>query len=237
VIPSLATALFALALGQASPDAATPAPEPVPPPAAPALPAAAPEAEAPPPPVPSLVSAEPLRGTSLVEASAGWPRMRLAYAQGLSHTSDLGGFADFDYGTTELRAGLGYRGTLVPPAPPFEGALRLSLAWYHDSGGQWIYKKNHSDEGLEIGVGISYSRRGAGGVLSLLADVPITITFRKDGGVLVVPKAAFAYQAPLYGPFTIGLQLGLGLRVGIGNAPLKEGMAEITVLALAGWRL
>ncbi len=222
-------ALVAVTLAQASPDATAPAPVPVPPPAAPA--------EAPPPGVPSLVSAEPLRGASLIEGYAGWPRLRLAYAQGLSHTSDLGGFADFDYSTTEFRAGLAYRGALIPPAPPFDGALRFSLAWYHDSGGKWIYKKNHPDEGLEIGLGLSYSRRGAGGVLSLLADFPITLTFRKDGGVLVVPKASFAYQAPVYGPFTLGLQLGLGLRAGIGNAPLKQGMAEITVLALGGWRL
>lgn len=228
MISSLAAALAALALAQASPD--TTAPAPVPPPAAP-------QPEAPPPPLPSLVSAETLRGTSLLEASAGWPRLRLAYAQGLSQSSDLGGFVDFDYSTTELRAGLGYRGQIIPRAPPFDGALRLSLAWYHDSGGQWLYHDNHPDEGIEISAGVSYSRRGAGGVVSLLADVPITITFRKDGGVVVVPKAAFAYQAPVYGPFTLGLQLGLGLRAGVGNAPLKKGMAEITILALAGYRL
>ncbi len=254
----LAAALVALALAQAAPDASESAPAPpsatretspapTPPPAAPAPPpatAAPPPAEPVPPvvtepskPLPSLLSAEPLRGTSLFTASFGWPGVRAAYAQGLSPSTDLGGFVDFDYSTTELRAGVSYRGQVIPRAPPFDGALRLSLAWYHDSGGRWLYHRNHPDEGLELGVGVSYSRRGAGGVVSLLADAPLTVTFRKDGGALLSPRAAFAYETPLYGKLTIGLQLGLGVRAGIGNAPLKRGMAEVTILGLVSDRL
>ena len=230
--PSLA-ALVALTLAQASPDATTPTPTPTP---APVPPPAAP-AEAPLPVVPSLVSAEPLRGASLIEGYAGWPRLRLAYAQGLSHTSDLGGFADFDYSTTEFRAGLAYRGALIPPAPPFDGALRFSLAWYHDSGSTWLYKGNHVDDGVYVGLGVSYSRGGQAGLFSLLADVPITVTFAKDGGVLVNPKASFAYEMPLYGPITVGVQVGLGLRFGYGYAPQKEAAGEFTLLGLASYRV
>lgn len=227
---SIAAALVALALLQSSPGPT--APEPVPAPAAPVPPL--PEAE---PPVPSLLSAEPLRGASLLSAAAGWPRLRAAYAQGVSHDIDLGVFADLDYSTSELRVGATYRGQVIPRAPPFDGALRLSLAWYHDFGSRWLYRKNHVDQGLEIGVGASYSRRGGRGILSLLADLPVTITFRKDGGLLVNPRGAIAYETWLYGPFTVGLQLGLGVRGGLGNAPLKQGMAEVTALALASYKL
>lgn len=228
---SLAAALVALVLAQAASDA--PEPAPAPPPVAPVPPLVA----EPQRPVPSLLSAEPLRGASLFSASLGWPRVRAAYAQGLSHGTDLGGFVDFDYSTTELRAGVSYRGQVIPRAPPFDGALRLSVAWYHDAGGRWLYHRNHPDEGLDLGVGASYSRRGAGGIVSLLADAPITVTFRKDGGVFVNPRGAFAYEAPLYGSLTVGLQLGLGVRAGIGNAPLKRGIAEVTILALVSDRV
>ncbi len=255
-MPSIAAALVALALAQATRDASQPPPPTAAeaaPPAAPPPPttgAPPPGAEAPPPvapippivaepqrPLPSLLSAEPLRGASLFSASFGWPRVRAAYAQGVSSGTDLGGFVDFDYSTTELRAGVSYRGQVVPRAPPFEGALRLSLAWYHGWGSQWLYHDNHPDEGFEIGAGLSYSRRGAGGVISLLADVPLTVTLRKDGGALLSPRAAFAYETPLYGKLTVGLQLGLGARFGVGNAPVKRGMAEVTVLGLVSERI
>jgi hypothetical protein len=187
-------------------------------------------------PLPSLLSAEPLQGASLLAAALGWSQLRLAYAQGVTQETDAGVFADFDYATSELRAG-GTLRTPIQPLPPFDGALRLSLAWYHDSGSHWLHKTNHIDNGLELGPGVSYSRRGAGGVVSLLGDVPVTITFARQGGVFVNPRAAFAYEAPLYGPFTIGLQLGLGLRYGIGASPMKSGMGEVTFLALAGYKL
>lgn len=222
-MPSLLAALVALALAQPPP-----AVEPVPPPAA-----------MPPrqPPIPSLLSAEPLRGASLFSAAAGWPRVRAAYAQGVSSSADLGLFTDLDYTTTELRAGATYRGQVIPPAPPFQGALRLSLAWYHDFGGRWLYHRNARDDGLELGFGVSYSRQGGGGLLSVLADLPITITLRAKGGALLSPRVGFAYETPLYGPFTVGLQLGLGARFGVGDAPLRKGQAEITALALASYRV
>ena len=62
-----------------------------------------------PPAIPSLLSAEPLRGTSAFAAEAGWSRFSLAYAQGLTERQDLGGFLSFDVATTELRLGALYR--------------------------------------------------------------------------------------------------------------------------------
>jgi hypothetical protein len=233
-MPPLLTALLALALAQAVPGG--PPPVPAPPPVVPVPPLVA-EPRPSPPPFPSLLSAEPLRGASLLSVTAGWPRVRLAYAKGLSRTSDLGGFAELDYTTGELRAGPTYRGKVIAPAPPFEGALRLWVAWVHGDGARWLYHNNHPDQGVELGAGVSYSRRGAGGLVSLLGDVPVTITFRKTGGAYLSPRAALAYETPLFGPFTIGLQLGLGLRVGFGYAPLREGAGEVTLLGLASCRL
>jgi len=221
---SIAAALVALALAQAQADQQK-EPPPPPPPASSR------------PPVPSLLSAETLQGTSLFAAGVGWPRVELAYAQGVSKVTDLGLATAFDYTTTEFFAGGTYRGAILPDLPPYQGALRLSLAWYHDSGGTWLYQKNHEDQGLYLGLGASYSHRVEGGLVSLLADVPLTFTFAKDGGVLVNPKASFAYEAPLYGPFTLGVELGLGLRFGFGDAPQKEAVGEVTLLGLASYRV
>jgi hypothetical protein len=217
-MPSLVAALVLLALGQASP-----APQPGPAP--------------PPPPIPTLRSAEPLRWASVAEAAAGWPGLRVAYARGAGQRLDLGAFADLDASTTELRAG----GTLripgvVPPVPPFAGALRLSLAWYRDLGGRRVYRHNHADRGVELVPGASWSRAGSRGeILSLLLDLPVVVTFHRDGGVLVRPRAALAYQMPLWGPVTAGVELGLGFRAGLGDAPLKRGNGEVSLLALGGW--
>ncbi len=231
-MPPLAPALLALTLAQAQPGEAAPAQPP--PPAAPVPPLL----PGPPPPrVPSLLSSEPLRDETLLSLSAGWPRFRFAFAHGIGHESDLGGFADFDHTTSELRAGVAYRGRVIPPAPPFDGALRLWAAWYRDDGWRWIYRHNHPDEGVELGAGLSYSRRGAGGVLSLLADVPVTVTFHKGGGVFVNPRASAAYETTLGGAFTVGLLAGMGIRGGLGGAPLRAGFGEVTLLALLGLHL
>jgi len=221
---SVAAALVALALAQAqaeAPPEPTPAPTPI----------------AQTPAIPSLLSGETLKGTSLFGVAAGWPRAWLSYAQGVSRDTDLGLLTAFDYTTTEFWAGGTYRGEVLPNLPPYQGALRLSLAWYHDSGSTWLYKGNHVDDGVYVGLGVSYSRGGQAGLFSLLADVPITVTFAKDGGVLVNPKASFAYEMPLYGPITVGVQVGLGLRFGYGYAPQKEAAGEFTLLGLASYRV
>jgi hypothetical protein len=73
--------------------------------------------------------------------------------------------------------------------------------------------------------------------VSLLADLPVTFTLRLEGGLLLSPRSAVAYQAPPCGPFTVGLQLGPGLRLGIGDAPLQGGSADLSLLALASCRV
>jgi hypothetical protein len=189
-----------------------------------------------PPAIPSLLSAEPLRGTSAFAAEAGWSRFSLAYAQGLTERQDLGGFLSFDVATTELRLGALYRQSL-PAARPFDAALRLSLAWYHDSGGRWIDSRNHLDRGIELGIGYTLSRRGAGGVVSILADAPITITLRNQSGLVLAPRVGVAYETPLYGPLTVGVRGGAGYRFGVGSAPFKGGLGEVTFLAVATYRV
>jgi hypothetical protein len=194
------------------------------------------EASPPPAPLPSTLSAEPLREAGVLEAAAGWPRLRLGYAQGVSRSLDLGLFSELDYSTTELRTG-GTLRTPLAPAGGFARALRLSVAWYRNfGGGLWLHPRNRSDAGVDLGLGLTWSRRTGSGEVSLLADLPLTFTLRREGGLLLAPRAAVAYQAPLYGPFTVGLQLGAGLRWGIGDAPLKRGSADLSLLALAGCR-
>ena len=185
--------------------------------------------------LPSLLTAEPLDGTSMAEAEAGWSRLSLAYAQGVTSTVDLGAFASVDYATTELRAGALYRGPL-PPVPPFDTALRVSLAWYDDAGSHWVYRKNRVDQGLELGLGASFSQRGLGGVVALLVDAPVTFTFRRGGGLILAPRIGAAYVAPLYGPITVGLRIAMGGRFGVGSSTFKEGLGELTFLAVAGYR-
>jgi hypothetical protein len=219
-------AVSLLVLAQAS------AGDPPPSPPAAALAASAPRPAA----IPSLLSAEPLRGASVVAAEAGWSRLSLAYAQGLSDTQDLGGFASFDLATNELRLGGLYRQPLAP-LRPFDAGLRLSLAYYHDGGTRWLDKRNHWDRGVELGVGASLSRRSAGGVVSLLADAPLTFTFRRSSGLVVSPRVGVAYETPLFGPFTIGLHGGVGYRVGLGSAPFKGGVGEVSFLAVGTYRI
>jgi hypothetical protein len=52
----------------------------------------------------------------------------------------------------------------------------------------------------------------------------------------VNPKAPVAHEAPVHGSFTVGVQLGPGLRGGVGSAAPERGVAEVTLLAVAGYR-
>ncbi len=170
-------------------------------------------------------------------AWAGWRSLGIAYAQGITPQDDLGGFFDFDWATTELRLGAMYRRPLGQ-AGVFDMAGRLAAAWYHDSGATWIEGKgNHSDSGFELVPGLSFSSRVSGGVFSMLADAPLTITLRGGGGFLFSPKVSVAYEAPLYPEVTVGAQLGVGYRAGSGDAPLREGSAFFNFLVVATYQL
>ncbi|MGC4000954.1 MAG: hypothetical protein QM767_27245 [Anaeromyxobacter sp.] len=195
----------------------------------------------PPRPVPvkrqlSLLAAEPLDGRTALQLEAGWPSVTFAYGQGVTHTDDLGASADFDYSTTELRLGGWYRRPLKP-VPPMDMALRFGVSWFTSGGSTWVYEKNHSDGGFELMGGLGFSRHAANGLFSGQAELPLTVTFKGDGGALLTPRLSFAYETPFYGNYTLGVRGGFGYRFGVGDAPLHEGVSELRFLVVAGYRV
>jgi len=120
---------------------------------------------------------------------------------------------------------------------PFDAALRLSIAYYNNGGGTWIYSKNHSDSGLEVGAGASFSRHAADGVVSLLADLPGTFTFHGNGGFVLAPRAGVAYETSVSGPFTLGVHGAVSYRFGVGDAPFKGGLGEVSFLVVGTYRV
>lgn len=184
----------------------------------------------------SLLSGESLGGGSASLVWAGWSSLGIMYGQGITAQDDLGAIADFEWAKTELRLGGFYRRPLGQ-AGGFDAAGRLTLAWYRGFGATWIDGDNHSDHGIEVGPGISFSSHAGGGIFSTLVEAPLTITLRGDGGLLFAPRISLAYEAPVYTDFTVGARLGVGYRAGSGDAPLRDGRGELLFLVLAGYQL
>jgi hypothetical protein len=183
----------------------------------------------------SLLSAETLGGNGAALAWAGWSLLGIAYAGGLTAHDDLGGELDLDWAKTELRIGAFWRHALGT-AGPFDMAGRLGLAWYANFGGGWIYDDNHHDRGIELQPALVFSAPGGGGVFSLAAELPFTITVKYDAGLLFVPKLAASYETALYEELTVGVRAALGYRAGSGSAPLSDGRGDLQFLVLAGYR-
>lgn len=184
----------------------------------------------------SLLSAEPLGGASTAMAWAGWKSLGVAYAQGITHQDDLGGFFDLDWSTAEMRLGALYRHPLGQ-AGVFDMAGRLSLAWYQNFGATWVHDENHTDRGIELVPGLSLSKHASGGVFSMIGEAPLTVTWKYGSGFLFSPRFSLAYEAPLYPEVTFGARAGIGYRAGSGDAPLKEGDAEFTFLITATYQV
>ena len=184
----------------------------------------------------SLLSGDSLHGGSTSLAWAGWSSLGVMYGQGITARDDLAGFADFDWATSELKLGALYRRPLGA-AGPFDMAGRLSAAWYLDFGTDYIHDENHSDSGVQVMPGLSFSRPLGGGVFSALAEAPITVTTKYGAGLLFAPRFSVAFEGPLYPELTVGARLGAGYRAGSGDAPLSDGRAELIFLVLAGYQL
>jgi hypothetical protein len=184
----------------------------------------------------SLLSAEPLGGGSASLAWVGWSSLGLMYGQGVTSRDDLAAIADFDWAKTELRVGGFYRRPLGQ-AGDFDMAGRLAATWYQSFGADYIHDENHSDRGVEVVPGLSFSTRGAGGIFSAIAEAPLTITMKYGSGLLFSPRLSLAYEGLLYPDVTLGARLGVGYRAGSGDAPLKEGRAELLFLLVAGYQL
>jgi len=257
---TLAVALATLALAQTPPPEeglppdmvpADPAPQPVPEQSPPlprrpgsssageeraAAPLEAPAEVFPAPHQLSLLSAEPLGGGSAALAWAGWSSLGIMYGQGITQRDDLGASLDFDWSKTELRLGGFYRRPLGT-AGPFQMAGRLGIGWLVNFGSEWIHDENHRDRGPEVAPGLSLSARGAGGIFSILGELPLAVTVKHGSGLLFVPRLSVSYEASLYDELTVGVRAGAAYRAGAGDAPLRDGMGELQFLVLCGYQI
>jgi hypothetical protein len=216
--------LAALALGAPPATAAAAAPRP------------APEAEPGPLKFPSLLSAESLHGNSGAVGYAGFSSIGAAYAQGITLQDDLGATVDFDWGTTELRLGALWRRPLGTAGGWTMGG-RIGVSWYVDFGGKWIQDDNRSDRGVTLAPALVLSTRAGEGVVSITGDLPLTLTTWRGGGFQAAPKASVGFEAPLYGPWTLGITGGLQWRGGSGGAPMRSGRLQPELLVMAGYRV
>jgi hypothetical protein len=158
------------------------------------------------------------------------------YGQGLSAVDDLAAVLDLDWADTELRLGGLYRRPLGR-AGGFDYAARLGASWFKSLGSSWVHSGNHSDHGLELAPGIAFSTRSPSGILSVLVEAPLTLTLKRDAGLLFRPRLSLAYEAPVYPDVTVGARVGVGYRAGAGDAPLQAGRGELTFVLLAGYQL
>jgi hypothetical protein len=249
-------ALALLATGQAKLNDQAPPPaaaEPADPPGAtPARPPAAPDlppAEAPgapspartpatpaPPALISLLSGESLHGGATSLGWVGWPSLGAAWGQGVSEKDDLGLLFQYDWAATEMLIGGWWRHGLGRVAS-FDLAGRVGVYWYANHEGTMIYEDNQAAHGVQFVPSLMLSTRGAGGIFSLSGDLPMTVTLAGDGGFLFRPRASIAYEAALYDRVTLGIRGGVGYRVGSGDAPLKDGMPELELVVLGGYRI
>jgi len=188
------------------------------------------------PSLPSLLSAEPLSGTSAALGWAGWSTLGAAWGQGITPRDDLGAFGDFDWTTTEMRLGGWWRRPLGN-AGSFKLAGRLGVSWYLDFGTHWAHDGNHGDRGLQISPALLVSAPGGGGVFTVGGELPLTWTVWHGGGILFQPRLTGAYETALYDPVTIGVRASLGARAGSGGAPIQDAQGQFEFLVLAGYRL
>ncbi|HEY6098824.1 MAG TPA: hypothetical protein VIW03_05310 [Anaeromyxobacter sp.] len=184
----------------------------------------------------SLLSGESLGGGSASLAWVGWSSLGIMYGQGITAQDDIAALADFDWAYTELRLGGFYRRPLGQ-AGDYDVAGRLAVTWYKDLGATWVRGGNHSDHGFELAPGVSLSTRAGGGIFSAIAEAPLTVTLKYGAGLLFSPRLSAAFEAPLYPELTLGARLGIGYRAGSGDAPLKEGRAQLLFQIVAGYQV
>ena len=188
------------------------------------------------PAVPSIWSAKPLEGGSVASAWAGFAGLGVAYAQGVTEVDDLGVLVDLDWATTELRLSSLYRrplGTLGG----WDLAGRITAGWYAGFGSTWVEDGNRSDRGIDVAPAAVLSHPLAGGKLSLSAELPITFTLRRNGGVLLRPQAWVGYEVGLWSDVALGARAMVGWRKGLGDAPLPEPAAQLAFLVTATYRV
>jgi hypothetical protein len=184
----------------------------------------------------SLLSGETLHGGATSLGWVGWPSIGVAWGQGVSEKDDLGLLFQYDWAATEMTFGGFYRRSLGKAAA-FDLAGKVGVHWYANHEGTLVYEDNQAAHGIQFVPSLLLSARGAGGIFSLAGDLSMTVTLAGDGGFLFRPRVSLAYEAELYDRVTLGIRGGAGYRVGSGDAPLADGMAELELVVLGGYRI
>jgi hypothetical protein len=201
----------------------------------------------PPPPVkmrsaermPSLVGGETLgAGGSALTATAGFPSVGVAWAQGMSPTLDAGAALELELALTELFLGPTLRLSLARRGDTaIAFAARAGL--YADLGADWAVSRNRANHGIQVAPAIAVSTRSpAGGLVTAAFELPISATIR-HGGAVIAPRVSAAYEAPVYGDLSLGVRVGASVRAASGGAPLADRDARfgVSLTALATYRL
>ena len=179
--------------------------------------------------VPSLLSGEPLgAGGSALMATAGFPTLGVAWAQGVAPTIDVGAALELDLALSEFFAGPTVRVGLAR-----RGATSIAFlaraGYYADFGADWVVSRNRANDGFQLAPGVAFSTRSpAGGLVTGAVDVPVTATVR-HGGAIVMPRVFASYEAPFYGDLSIGVRVGASVRAASGGAPLADRDARFAV--------
>jgi hypothetical protein len=184
---------------------------------------------------PSLLGGETLRGGTVLQGTAGFATLSVAYAQGLTERDDLGASARVDWSTSEVVLG-GFWHRHLARLEGWDLAGRLGAGWYLDGGSTLIYDRNLPDRGFQLTPGLVASSRGAG-LLSAALDVPFTITTWRGGGTWLAARFSVAYEAALYDQLALGVIGSLAWRGGTSGAPMRAGQVLPELLVTATWKL
>jgi hypothetical protein len=170
--------------------------------------------------------------------AAGYSTLSASWAQGLSDAADYGAVLDFDWTTSELLLGGLYR-TLLWRSGAASVALRARGGLYADFGATWAASANRSDAGLQAAPGVALALRSARGVLSIAADLPLTLTFSRGGGYAAGLRGSIAFETPLWGDLLAGARAGVGGTWSGSGAPFARDSprATLDLAALLTYRL
>jgi hypothetical protein len=163
--------------------------------------------------------------------TAGYPFAGLAFAYGITDSDDLGAILDFDWATSELLLAGSWRHAVLQ-GEPISIALRARAGLYADLGARFIYGDNGSDWGADVAPGIAASTELGAGLLSFGIELPAIWTFGRGTGWILWPRAAVAFEVPLYGEITVGARASVGYRGSGGTAPAGSSSAGRGLLGL-----
>jgi hypothetical protein len=163
--------------------------------------------------------------------TAGYPFAGLAFAYGITDSDDVGAILDFDWATSEAVVAGTWRRAFLQ-GEPLSLAFRARAGLYADLGAKFLYGDNRSDWGAGVAPGIAASTELGDGLLSFGFDLPAIWAFGRRSGWILWPRAAVAFELPLYGEITVGARASVGYRGSGGTAPSGSSSAGRVLLGL-----